>query len=67
MATIQSIRKRFGGYICRRCLNEQFDLRLSPEDCSYDQHALSVCPCCGEVQNIVTRVRFTKRLRLYLK
>ena len=67
MATMQMVRKRFGGNICRRCLNRKYGLRLRPEDCRYDSYCPSVCPCCGTVQNIVTRLRFFKNLRFLLQ
>lgn len=67
MATMRSIKKRFGGEICRRCLNEVYGLNLSPNDCLYTSYSPAVCPCCGEVNNIVNRVRKVQRLVLLFK
>ena len=67
MANMEAIKKRFGGHICRRCLNEVYGLSLQPEDCRYENFCPSVCPRCGEVQNIVSRVSLPQRILLYFK
>lgn len=66
MATMRSIRRRYGGFICRRCLNKAYHMHLKPSDCDYDYYPHE-CRRCGETQNIVIRVRLRKRLLLLLK
>ncbi len=51
MITTKKIEKRFGGYICRRCINEVYKVDLTRHDCIYK--SFDVCPRCGVEHNIV--------------
>ena len=51
MITTKKIEKRFGGYICRRCINEVYKVNLTRHDCIYK--SFDICPRCGMEQNIV--------------
>ena len=66
MTTMQTVRNKFGGNICRRCFNKAYGLKLRSTDCLYDNFP-SICPRCGTRQNIVIRLRLQKRLLLLLK
>lgn len=46
---------------CRVCLNQKYGLSLKPKDCQYEGYP-HVCHSCGEVKNIVSGIRFRKRL-----
>ena len=66
MATMQSIKERFGGYICRHCINEVYGMQLRPADCLYDLYPRE-CARCGKMHNIVRKVRLGKRILLSIK
>ncbi len=44
MLSARPVRKKYGDYLCRRCLNRQYRVRLSPRDVRY-RHT-RVCPLC---------------------
>lgn len=64
MVTIADIRRRYGVHICRRCINEEYPVKLDPENCIYDCHYPRNCPRCGEMQNIVTGFRLSGKAKL---
>lgn len=64
VVTIAAIRQRYGVHICRRCINEEYGVRLTSQDCVYDCHYPRKCPRCGEMRNIVTGFRFSGRAKL---
>ena len=64
MVTIDTIRRRYGVHICRRCINEEYHVKLDPENCIYDCHYPRKCPRCGEMQNIVTGFRLSGKAKL---
>ena len=51
MLTTKRIKKQFGDYLCRRCINAQYHVHLKREDCRYGYSY--VCPRCKAEQNIV--------------
>ena len=57
MASIQPVQARFGGNVCRACLNEAYRVHLEQTDCRYGYPYPARCPRCGEVRNIVTGLR----------
>lgn len=59
MITTKKIEKRFGGYICRRCINEVYKVNLTRHDCVYK--SFDVCPRCGVEHNIVHDFRSSGR------
>ena len=67
MASFYRIRSRFGGEICRRCINAAYRAHLTPQDCRYGYPYPSRCFRCGEVHNIVTGLRLSGRLKLLFK
>lgn len=58
--------KRSMNDICRSCLNEELHIDLEPVDCYYLMYP-QMCRRCGEMKNIVTDIRWRKRIRLLLK
>ena len=67
MLSTKRISRRFGGEICRSCINEQYSVRLKPSDCLYMYPYRYQCACCGTVQNIVTGFRLTGKLKMLTK
>lgn len=63
---IQSVYKEYGGGICRQCLNQKYHMKLVPEDCRYFPYQY-VCPCCGELRNIVVGFRWGVRMRMLFR
>ena len=57
--------KRDLGHICRQCLNEQYHIKLIPNDCYYHMYP-AVCDRCKQMKNIVKEIRFKKRLKIRL-
>ena len=51
MLTTKRIVSKYGGNICRHCINAQYHIHLYPADCVYEDHRK--CPRCREVKNIV--------------
>lgn len=66
MVTISKIISKFGGNICRRCINETFNSTLLSEDCLYEMYP-SKCSCCGEMRNIVSGFRSSGKIKLLFK
>lgn len=64
MAGLNSIHKKYGANICRKCINREYDVHLKSSDCLYHNPFPSICSCCGEPKNIVTGLRLTGRLKL---
>ncbi len=64
MVTMKKIHKRFGGNICRQCINVTYDTHLKHFDCLYGTPYPGNCPSCGEMKNIVTGLRFSGFLKL---
>lgn len=60
---IQSVYKKYGGGICRKCINREYHAKLVPEDCQYYYYPYA-CPSCGEVRNIVVGFRWQVRTRM---
>lgn len=53
------------GCCCRECLNEEHGINLSSGDCLYFMYP-AVCTRCKEVKHIVTGVRLSKKIKLFL-
>ena len=52
LATMKDISNRFGGCICRRCINMNYDAKLTRDDCKYTGR--EECPSCEEVRHLVS-------------
>lgn len=66
MLTMNRIRTKYGGNLCRRCINEAYQVQLQTNDCWYEYYP-HVCPRCGEIHNIVNDLKLSAKLRLLLK
>ena len=60
----KKIAARFGGPICRRCINAQYGVSLKPFDCKYPYPYKDTCPRCGEMQNIVDGFRISGKIKM---
>ncbi len=47
MLTTGKIRKKYGGNVCRSCVNEILNIHLHPYECRYEKGRAD-CPGCGE-------------------
>ena len=63
MLTIHKIHKKYGGNVCRQCINKAFGIHLNHTDCKYDLLYPGKCPGCGEMKNIVTGLRMSGRFK----
>jgi len=62
MTDVRKIRARFGGSICRRCINRAYHVNLQPSECRYSYPQR--CPVCGQERNLVLDVSHTGRWKL---
>ena len=67
MVTIGKIISKFGGNICRQCINKKYNIHLIHKDCRYDIIYPSLCPKCNEMKNIVTGFQLSGYLKLLFK
>ena len=67
MASIQTVYDEFGGFVCRRCINKRYKVKLVPRDCAYDGPYVQQCPNCKEEHHIVNGFSLTGKIKLMLK
>ena len=67
MVTISQVRRKFGGLVCRRCVNAAFNARLLSSDCLYESGEASYCPGCDGTHHIVSGFRLSGKLKLLFK
>ena len=60
------IRHKYGGLLCRRCINEIYGASLKASDCHYPYPFKYRCPRCGEQRNIVGSFRFSGQMKVLL-
>ena len=65
MLSTNRIKRRFGGEICRDCINMTYGSRLNPDDCRYGY--VYTCPCCGEIRSIVVGLSPMGRLKMLFR
>ena len=65
MMNLNPVVEDYQNYICRRCLNKEYEARLNPEDCRYGY--VAVCPCCGRPRNIVVGLNRSGRVKMWFK
>lgn len=65
MLNAEPIKREYGDYICRRCINRLYRVRLTPKDCRYG--FVTGCRCCNEVHNIVTDFSFSGKCKMLLR
>lgn len=66
MLTLRKVHKRFGAYICRRCINRRYQADLSSRDCRYAPEEY-VCPDCEREQRIVKGLHLSGHLKMLFK
>lgn len=64
MVTIRKINKKYGGNICRRCINETYKIHLNHSDCLYGDPYPAQCPRCKDMRNIVSGFQFSGFIKL---
>ena len=67
MVTKRKIKKRFGGSICRQCINKTYRVHLLHTDLKYELIYPVQCPACGEMKNIPAGFRFGGFMKLLYK
>ena len=67
MIAIQEIRRKYGGLICRRCINAAYGVRLMPSDCLYESETPSYCVCCDGTHHLVSGFRARGKLKVLFK
>lgn len=73
MAKYAQIKTRIHGGICRRCINKEFGLSLTPQDCIYYTqnrngetiYLQRICPRCGQISHMLYSVRWSRRLKIW--
>ena len=65
MLDAKPIHDRYGDYICRRCINREYHVKLVPSDCKYGYD--HVCPCCLMKRHIVTGFNLSGRIKMLFK
>lgn len=65
MLTTRPIRKRYGYYLCRRCMNREYKVHMKPADCRYRYAKL--CPLCRSTDHVVVGFTLTGHYKMLLK
>lgn len=65
MLTPERIRKQYGDYLCRRCINRLYGLNLEKEDCRYGYYYK--CRQCQQERHIVVGFTASGKLKTLLK
>ena len=65
MINAEPIKKKYGDYLCRRCINKRYDADLKREDCRYGY--AQKCRWCGEMRNPVIGFTASGKLKMLLK
>lgn len=63
MITMACLRAEAFGTLCRRCINEKYQIQLERKDCIY-MHYSYQCMSCKEVSHIVTGITLSARWKL---
>ena len=65
MSVMDRVRKEFGNYVCRRCLNEVYHAKLEPVNCEYGY--FYTCPRCHENHHIVVGLKMSGHGKLLFR
>ena len=52
--------------ICRACLNAEYDVKLTPKDCTY-YSGKNKCARCRVIKHIVRKLRFSGKMKTLFK
>ena len=64
MFSMKKVRSRYGGEICRSCLNKKYGGHLKPRNCRYAD-TKNYCPRCNEYHHIVVGLRPSGWIRMF--
>ena len=67
MDRIREIIGRYGGLVCRRCINDLYGANLTQRDCVYDGPYERQCKCCGKMRHIVWDLKASGKRKLLFK
>ena len=67
MINIDKIRREYGGNICRRCINVEYDVELNPDDCIYEDMSLCECSRCHNSSHLVSGLSRSGKLKTIFK
>ena len=67
MVSTSQIRRKFGGLICRRCINAAYGVHLQSADCIYESETPSYCPNCDGTHHLVSGFRPSGQIKLLFK
>ena len=67
MTSIKQIHDQYGYNICRRCINREYRVNLTPEDCIYLSPYPKRCSVCNEMNNIVGGFSISGKLKMLFK
>ena len=65
MLSANPIKRRFGDFICRSCINRYYHVKLEQTDCRYGYQYN--CPCCHTPKNIVVGFSLSGMLKMLIK
>ena len=65
MLNLEPVKKEYGDYICRRCLNKEYGVELKPQDC--DRYYYGYCRCCKEDRRLVISLTPAGKMKMLLK
>ena len=64
---MKTINDKLGHTVCRRCINEAFQVELEPKDCHYGGPYLQECQVCKNMHHIVVGLTLSGRIKLLKK
>ncbi len=67
MVSIRTVIKDFGRPVCRRCINQKYNVNLQPQDCEYDGPYAAICSNCDEVHHIVIGFSLSGKFKMLTK
>lgn len=66
MANMTSLIRKYGGGICRECINREYGAKLTPKDCIYYDYPYT-CFCCQQHRNIVKKFRPSGQMKMLIR
>ncbi|MBR2761036.1 MAG: hypothetical protein IKE16_00935 [Solobacterium sp.] len=65
MLSLEPVKEKYGDYLCRQCLNKEYNVNLVPRDCNH--FFFGVCRCCNENRRLITSLTATGKLKMLVK
>ena len=65
MLDLEPVKQKYGDYICRRCLNKEYNVNIQPKDC--DRYYYGHCRCCKEDRRLVVSLTPIGKIKMLLK